>query len=154
MSFKSSKEQAISTNAKLFDMARFRVRATSAILGIYLMSFFLPTVEWETQYHSGFTAFVWSLIATPNDNFGQSIEFGTMWLPNPLLWIALVCLWRGRLALALPFSFVATCFALYWVIWFQTMLTVGAYLWSLCMFATTVVAMICILEKYSRSTES
>lgn len=134
---------ATSTNAG----PSFRSRAIGAILGAYVVSFFLPTFEWESAYHYGFTAFAWSLIATPYDSFGACLEFSTIWLPNPLICLALICLWRQYYALAFTVSALATCFAFYWVAAFNSMLTVGAYAWSLCMLATMVVAMILVVRR-------
>src|SRR5262245_45483042 len=136
--------QTVSTNAGPSGLASFRVRAICAILGIYVVSFFLPAFEWESQYHLGFTAFSWSFVATPYDSFGAWLEFATIWLPNPLICMALWCLWRQKNVLAWTFSSVATCCAFYWVIAFDSILTVGAYSWSFCMLATMVVAMTCI----------
>jgi len=108
--------------------------ATFLIVGLYLVSFFLPVTDaGQPQEMVGYEAFFWGLV---------SIMFIPMWAANPCLWIGIYYLHSQRWRRAGWLGFSAALLAVSEVWIWDDPPEIGYYLWLITMLILGVTAFI------------
>lgn len=113
---------------------RFRVAmfAASPAMAAYVISFFLPTVNWESGPFLGYEVFWDSYLMVIGIGEGDFLRWLRMWSPNPLLWASLALLLARCPRWAAALSLAASVFALETVLPSMDSpdILVGAYVWT------------------------
>src|SRR5436190_741242 len=79
------------------------VSAILLLAAFYSASFFLPVLDTDIPVR-GWEIFLLCLQFIISNEDGNSGRALLAWLPNPLLWAGILCLWTGRPRMALVFG--------------------------------------------------